>query len=36
MVEPEKFFVGMMEFFSILLPGAVVAYLVKDNALRLC
>jgi hypothetical protein len=30
--EPEKFFVGVVELFSILLPGAVFAYLVKDRA----
>jgi len=27
--EPEKFFIGMMEFFSILLPGALLTYLLK-------
>src|SRR5271157_2091597 len=26
--EPEKFFIGMMDFFSILMPGAVLTYLL--------
>lgn len=26
--EPQKFFIGLMDFFSILLPGALVAYLL--------
>jgi 8-oxo-dGTP pyrophosphatase MutT (NUDIX family) len=30
--EPEKFFVGVIDFFSILLPGAVLTYLLKDAA----
>ena len=29
MFEPEKFFIGLIDFFSILLPGAIVAYLLK-------
>jgi ADP-ribose pyrophosphatase YjhB (NUDIX family) len=29
--EPQKFFVGLMEFFSILLPGALLTYLLKDD-----
>lgn len=32
--EPEKFFVGMMEFFTILLPGALVTYLLKDPVIN--
>jgi 8-oxo-dGTP pyrophosphatase MutT (NUDIX family) len=28
--EPEKFFVGIIDFFSILLPGAVLTYLFKN------
>ena len=30
--EPQKFYVGLIDFFSILLPGAVFTYLVKDTA----
>ncbi len=30
-VEPEKFFIGVIEFFSILLPGALLTYLLKDG-----
>lgn len=29
--EPQKFFIGLIDFFSILLPGALVTYLVKDE-----
>jgi 8-oxo-dGTP pyrophosphatase MutT (NUDIX family) len=28
--EPQKFFIGLIEFFSILLPGALLTYLCKD------
>jgi 8-oxo-dGTP pyrophosphatase MutT (NUDIX family) len=28
--EPEKFFIGVIDFFSILMPGALVTYLGKD------
>lgn len=28
--EPQKFFIGIIDFFSILLPGAVLTYLFKD------
>lgn len=28
--EPEKFFIGVIDFFSILMPGALLAYLGKD------
>lgn len=29
--EPQKFFIGLMDFFSILLPGALLTYLLKDQ-----
>jgi 8-oxo-dGTP pyrophosphatase MutT (NUDIX family) len=29
--EPQKFFVGLMEFFTILLPGALLTYLLMDD-----
>lgn len=29
--EPQKFFIGLMDFFSILLPGALLAYLLMDE-----
>jgi 8-oxo-dGTP pyrophosphatase MutT (NUDIX family) len=29
--EPEKFFIGMIDFFSILMPGALLAFLCKDR-----
>jgi ADP-ribose pyrophosphatase YjhB (NUDIX family) len=29
--EPQKFFIGLIDFFSILLPGALITYLVKDD-----
>jgi len=28
--EPEKFFIGLLDFFAVLLPGALLTYLVKD------
>jgi len=28
--EPQKFFIGLIDFFAVLLPGAVLAYLTKD------
>lgn len=28
--EPQKFFIGLVDFFSILMPGAMLAYLGKD------
>lgn len=31
-LKPETLFVGVIDFFSVLLPGAVVAYLVKEPA----
>lgn len=30
--EPQKFFIGLIDFFSILLPGALLTYLVMDTA----
>jgi ADP-ribose pyrophosphatase YjhB (NUDIX family) len=30
-VEPKKFFVGVIDFFSILLPGAMLTYFLKDD-----
>lgn len=30
--EPQKFFIGLVDFFSILMPGAILAYLGKDWA----
>jgi len=29
--EPQKFFIGLMDFFSILLPGALLTYLLMDE-----
>ncbi|HEY8185490.1 MAG TPA: NUDIX domain-containing protein [Pyrinomonadaceae bacterium] len=29
--EPQKFFIGLIDFFAILLPGALLTLLVKDN-----
>jgi 8-oxo-dGTP pyrophosphatase MutT (NUDIX family) len=29
--EPQKLFIGLMDFFSILLPGALLTYLLKDS-----
>lgn len=28
--EPQKFFIGVIDFFSVLLPGAVLAFFIKD------
>jgi 8-oxo-dGTP pyrophosphatase MutT (NUDIX family) len=33
--EPEKFFIGLMDFFSILLPGALLTYFIQEPAGRL-
>lgn len=33
MTEPQKFFIGVIDLFSILLPGAVLTYLLKDDHL---
>ncbi|HYT66393.1 MAG TPA: NUDIX domain-containing protein [Vicinamibacterales bacterium] len=30
--EPQKWFVGLMDFFSVLLPGALLTYMLKDAA----
>jgi hypothetical protein len=27
--EPQKFFIGLIDFFSILLPGALLAFVLK-------
>lgn len=32
--EPQKFFVGLMDFFSILLPGALLTFLLKHEAIK--
>lgn len=29
--EPQKFFIGLIDFFSILLPGALLTYMIKDD-----
>jgi 8-oxo-dGTP pyrophosphatase MutT (NUDIX family) len=29
--EPQKFFIGLIDFFSILLPGALLTYMVRDD-----
>ena len=31
-VEPQKFFIGLIDFFSILLPGALLTYMLKNDA----
>jgi len=31
-LEPQKFFIGIVDFFSILMPGAMLAYLARDWA----
>lgn len=33
--EPQKLFVGLIDFFSVLLPGALLTYFLKDDFLRL-
>jgi hypothetical protein len=30
--EPQKFFIGMLDFFSILLPGVIVTYVLRGDA----
>jgi len=30
--EPQKFFIGLMDFFSILLPGALLTFLLMNQA----
>ncbi len=32
--EPQKFFVGLMDFFSILLPGALLTFFLKEEAIQ--
>jgi hypothetical protein len=32
--EPQKFFIGLMDFFSILLPGALLTYLLMGEVAR--
>ena len=29
--EPQKFFIGLIDFFSILMPGALLTYMLKDD-----
>ena len=29
--EPQKFFIGLIDFFAIILPGALLTFLVKDK-----
>ena len=29
--EPQKFFIGLMDFFSVILPGALLTYAIKDS-----
>lgn len=33
-VEPQKFFIGLMDFFSILLPGALLTCLLREMQVR--
>jgi ADP-ribose pyrophosphatase YjhB (NUDIX family) len=33
--EPQKFFIGLIDFFSIFLPGAALAYVTRDDACRI-
>src|SRR5690348_766943 len=35
MFEPQKFFIGVMDFFSILLPGAILTWLMKEPLVEL-
>jgi hypothetical protein len=30
-LDPQKFFIGLMDFFSILLPGALLTYLMMGD-----
>jgi 8-oxo-dGTP pyrophosphatase MutT (NUDIX family) len=32
--EPQKFFIGLMDFFSILLPGALLTFLLNNEAVK--
>ena len=31
MFEPQKFFLGVIDFFAIILPGAILTFFVKDK-----
>jgi hypothetical protein len=31
-IEPQKFFIGMIDSFSVLLPGALLIYVIKEKA----
>jgi hypothetical protein len=31
MCEPQKFFLGVIDFFAIILPGAILTFLIKDK-----
>lgn len=31
-LEPQKFFIGVIDFFSVILPGTLITYLIKDAA----
>jgi 8-oxo-dGTP pyrophosphatase MutT (NUDIX family) len=33
--EPQKFFIGLVDFFAVWLPGALLAYLIKDDFIRI-
>lgn len=33
--DPHKFFIGLMDFFSILLPGALLTYVLGDRYAQL-
>jgi hypothetical protein len=32
--EPQKFYIGVIDFFSIILPGALLTYMIKDSVTR--
>src|SRR5437764_192487 len=32
--EPEKFFIGVIDLFSVLLPGALLSYLLRDHVIE--
>ena len=34
MFEPQKIFIGIIDFFAILLPGALLVLLVRDEATK--
>lgn len=35
-LDPQKFFIGLMDFFSILLPGALLTWLLMGEVARPC